>query len=302
MSGPSEDERGERRNERRRTRQDQLREVVEAKRRALETKAAAHAARHDAQRRAARGRQMQQRGGDHGVAGLVWMREEPRRGRGHRPTLSQEEIVRTAVRVADAAGIEAVSMRHLAHQLHAGAMSLYWYMSGKEELLDLMVDEVYAEVDPPAGPSGDWRADLRLSAGLLRRAIKRHPWFPAVAAGRPPLGPNALRSTEFGLAALEGVGLGVDAVLGTLGTVSDYVLGFTLSEVAEQEAWRRAGLTEVQWRRLVSPYLQRVAESGDFPHFTRYVAEGDDSMGDDERFSFGLECLLDGIAARAGER
>ena len=161
-------------------------------------------------------------------------------------------------------------MRHLADQLHAGAMSLYWYMSGKEELLDLMVDEV------------------------------RHPWFPAVAAERPPLGPNALRSTEFGLAALEGVGLGPDAVLGTLTTVSDYVLGFTLSEVAEQEAWRRVGLTEGQWRKLVAPYLRQVAESGDFPYFTRYVADGEDAMGDEERFIFGLECLLDGIAARAG--
>ena len=299
MSGSTEDERQEGRHQAQPSRRDLLREAMEKKRLGIEAKARAQAARQET-RRAAQERRPHHHGlaRQHEAPGLVWMRGEPRRGRGHRPMLSQEEIVRTAVRVADVAGIEAVSMRRLAHQLHAGAMSLYWYMSSKEDLLDLMVDEVLGEADPPSGPSGDWRADIRLLAGLLRRAIKRHPWFPAVAAGRPPLGPNALRGIEFGLAALNGIGLDADAVLWALGTVSAYVAGFTSDEIAEQEARRRSGLTEKQWRGLVAPYLERVVESGDYPLLAKFLVEENDA-GEDERFVFGLECLLDGIAARA---
>ncbi len=120
------------------------------------------------------------------------LREDERRGQRHAPrraaALSQDEIVRTAIRVADAEGADAVSMRRIARELNAGTMSLYWHIVSKEELLDLMQDTVQGDQEDPE-PSGDWRRDMREVARSTRREPARAPVDDGLhrraAAGRP---------------------------------------------------------------------------------------------------------------------
>ena len=124
------------------------------------------------------------------------LREDKRRGQRHLPrkaaALSRDEIVRTAIRVADAEGADAVSMRRIARELNAGTMSLYWHIVSKEELLDLMLDAVQGDRENPE-PSGDWRRDMREAARAIRQTLHEHPWLMDFIGGRPPVGPKSLR-------------------------------------------------------------------------------------------------------------
>src|SRR5207245_4779395 len=107
--------------------------------------------------------------------------QPPRRDRG----LSRDEIVRAAIAVADAEGPEAISMRRIAREVGAGVMSLYWYVSSKEELLDLMLDAIEAEIEVPE-PTGDWRADLGAFARRPRAALRQHRWAAESVGSRRP--------------------------------------------------------------------------------------------------------------------
>ncbi|WP_225726497.1 MULTISPECIES: TetR/AcrR family transcriptional regulator [unclassified Nocardia] len=227
---------------------------------------------------------------------LIWDRMI-QQNREPRQALSREQIVRVALDIADSEGLQAVSMRRIAAKLGTTAMSLYRHVSDKEDLLDLLVDEVYGETELPERPSSDWRADLRLFARRTRTVLLRHTWFASVAATRPPLGPNALRHLEFSLSVIDGLGPDIGRLAGVLAAINSYVMGFVLGELAEEETRRRGGLSEEQWRATVGPYVERVVASGRYPTFNRFVTEAGDLNGT-ENFEFGLDCLLDGIAAR----
>jgi AcrR family transcriptional regulator len=225
----------------------------------------------------------------------------PRRAR----SLSRREIVRAAITVADAEGPEAISMRRIARELDAGAMSLYWHVSSKEELLDLMVDAVQGEMQPPE-PSGDWRADLEAIARNQRAALHRHRWVMDFMGGRPPMGPNSLRAAERGLAALDPVGLGSEIAISVLMAVTTYVMGAVLRELQEARAehdWTRGldGLTRDEVEKQIAGYVGWLRQSAEYPHLIEMLDAGVDPDARetrDARFEFGLTCLLDGIAAR----
>jgi len=226
----------------------------------------------------------------------IWVRPE-RPAHGQRPSLGREQIVRAAIELADAEGLETLSMRRLATKLGAGAMSLYWHIPNKEDLLDLMLDAAFGEVELPERPSGDWRADLRLFARHMLGVLRRHTWLPALISSRPLPGPNSLRYVEVFLSELDGLGLDVDTMGGILSTVDAYVDGFAQREAAEGEARRRAGMTEAEWHAALAPSFQRMLSSGQYPTLARFIAENTD-INADASFEFGLECVLDGIAAR----
>jgi AcrR family transcriptional regulator len=223
----------------------------------------------------------------------VWRRERPEP---RRRAPSVERIVAHAIEIADAEGLAAVSMRRVAGDLGSGTASLYRYVTSRDELVELMVDAVQGEGDPPV-PRGDWRADLTDTAHRLRSALLRHPWLGPELAGRPTLGPNSLRRTENALTAAAGLTDDIDLAAGVVGTVLAYVLGAVAGEIADLQAQRRTGLTEDQWRASVAPYLREIIAGGDHPQFARRVIEGADPSAA-ERFTFGLECVLDGVAAR----
>jgi AcrR family transcriptional regulator len=230
---------------------------------------------------------------------VIWMRPQ-RPARGPRPTHSRDEITTAAIRIADAEGIEAVSMRRVAAELGTGATSLYRYVSRKEDLFDLMVDAVLGEDGPAGRPSGDWRADLLGIAHRTRATILRHPWMAALASDRTTLGPNALDAAEHALSVVDGLGLDIDEMLVVLGTLQAFVRGYVVSELAEQEAMRRSGLDRDRWMQAHSPYIRTILESGRHPRVARVVIDATaphDADRAERGFALGLERLLEGFAA-----
>ncbi|MBJ7902054.1 TetR/AcrR family transcriptional regulator [Streptomyces sp. NPDC003656] len=225
---------------------------------------------------------------------LVWERPEP----ANRPVpapLNRERIVRAAVQLADADGLEAVSLRKVAAVLGVGPMRLYGYIDSKEELLDLMVDAMYAEIRPV----GDgWREMLRSLAETTRQAAHEHEWLADLLGGRPQLGPHALANGETVVAALGD--LGVDAVMPVVAAVNAYVIGAVRREIAERRAERASGMDERRWQAELGPYLTRTFATGRFPALSTVVRDAD-HLDADHTFRLGLDFLLDGIEARVAK-
>jgi AcrR family transcriptional regulator len=211
--------------------------------------------------------------------------------------MSREEIVRAAIEIADAEGGDAISMRRIAQALHAGAMSLYWHVANKEELIDLMIDGVFAELELPEAPTGDWRADLRLCASEHRRVLLRHPWVMPLLSQQSGDSPNSLRTVEFSLAALDGLPIPPQQKLGVFWSIHVYTEGFVLHEVMAAEMLRRENRTEGDWQAAMEPHIRQIAESGLYPHITS-AWSGFPDFQVDEQFYFGLDSILDGIASR----
>lgn len=234
---------------------------------------------------------------DHGL------RQPGGRARG----LSRADIVTAAVGIADAEGTSAVSIRRIARDLRAGAMSLYWHVASTEELHQLMVEAVQSEIRAPE-PSGDWRADLRVYAGNSRAALLRHPWAIDFLGIGPPSGPYDARNGERLLTALDGLGLDLTSTVWALLTIGTYVMGAAMRDIQEirwqqTSAERTAGLTEGEVAEHVSEFGRRIRESGRYPHLAAIIdadLDPDAPETRDERFAFGLDCVLDGIAARVG--
>ncbi len=203
--------------------------------------------------------------------------QPPRRDRG----LSRAEIVSAAIAVADAEGPEAISMRRIAREVGAGAMSLYWYVSSKEELLDLMLDAIEAEIEVPE-PSGDWRADLDAFAHRTRAALRRHRWAVEFIGTRPPSGPNDVRNLERLLSLLDGIGVeDVRLIMGIFMTVATFVIGAVIREAQEvrfqhEQERAEASLTPEEIQAEHERYRDWFEASGDFPHIARLMKSGVD--------------------------
>lgn len=222
----------------------------------------------------------------------VWDRPEPP----PRPVpLDRERIVAAAVALADEGGLEAVSLRKVAARLNAGPMRLYGYIATKEELFDLMVDAVHAEMLPQERP-GDWREALRVLAHRTRQAVLRHEWLADLLGGRPALGPNGLAVTEAKLAALDGLA-DVDTALRAVETVSAYVTGALRREITHLRAERATGLSERDWQRASGPHVTSMLDTGRFPALAKAVHDGTD-VDAETSFATGLDWVLDAVAAR----
>jgi AcrR family transcriptional regulator len=231
-------------------------------------------------------------------ASLVWSRL-PRSGRAR--SLDDRRIVRAAMRVADGEGLGGLSMRRIADDVGAGAMSLYRHVAGKDDLLDLMLDAAFGEMELADGGSGGWRRDLAALARELRRVLRRHPWAAELVSSRPPLGPRYLDWFERCLAAVRTAGADMRAATRVIGTVSAYVAGVAAYEHGDREARRRHGLDEAQMRALVAPYLDGLLATGRYPNVADFVRDGTGDATDAD-FEFGLACVLDGLEARLARR
>ncbi|MBM0275032.1 TetR/AcrR family transcriptional regulator [Micromonospora tarensis] len=222
----------------------------------------------------------------------VWDRPEPP----DRPVpLDRERIVAAALSLADEGGLEAVSLRKVAARLNAGPMRLYGYIATKEELFDLLVDEVYAEVLPEER-TDEWREALRTLAHRTRRAALRHEWLADLLGGRPTLGPNGLAVAEAMLSALDGLA-DVDTVMRAVGTVNAYVIGAIRGEIANLRAERATGLSKRDWQRAAGPRLSRALATGAFPALSKAVYDGTD-VDPETTFATGLDWVLDAVAAK----
>jgi AcrR family transcriptional regulator len=226
---------------------------------------------------------------------VIWARLDQSAQR-PKPLLTHHQIVAAAIEIADSEGLQALSMRKVAARLGAGTMSLYRYVANKDDLLDLMVDAILGE-ELPDKPSGDWRSELAEQARRVRRGARRHPWAIGFMLARPNLGPRALRTIEHAMAAVDGLGLDIDQMLDMVATVGAFAVGFVQAELAEQEAQRRTGLTEEQWRARMAPYIRRLIATGRYPYLERIVIEAEDFPDIDATFERRLALVLDGLAA-----
>ena len=202
-------------------------------------------------------------------------------GRGPRPKHSRAAIAAAAVSVADAEGIDAVTMRRVAATLGMGTMSLYNYVPSKEHLVQLMIDQVSAEYrytdSPPGHPAADHRAaDHRAAILDLARQgrdiTRRHPWLPRVMQRPPVFGPGALRYVEHFLGLLSGSDLDTGAKMEILGMVNGFAISYGGVQAAQAEERARTGVTEEEQAAAQVSSLVAAAASGRYPHLATALA------------------------------
>ncbi|TYB41562.1 TetR/AcrR family transcriptional regulator [Actinomadura chibensis] len=231
----------------------------------------------------------------------VWLRpERPSRDR----RLSRARIVARAVAILDAEGARGLSMRRVAADLGVTAGSLYWYVTTKDELLELALDHVLGEVAADGEPrAAGWRDALGGLARRHRAMLLRHPWVLSGLTGRPNLGPNALALAEAGLTILSRAGFSGGDLDAALAAVNDHVVGAVTAETSWRAALDRTG-GGAEWRDRVAEHLRRIAD--EYPLLgARMAAAGAELDVDREcerRFAFALDCLLDGLEARRPSR
>ena len=232
-----------------------------------------------------------------GIAAAWGVRERPHKG--PKPALSLPRIVDAAVRVADADGLDAVSMGRVARELGAAPMSLYRHVSGKEELLDLMVDAAWG--DPPGAPAAGegWRAGLARWAWALRVRAGRHPWVVRIPLKGVPIMPHEVAWFENALACLGGTGLAEARKASVAMLLGGYVRNLAATEADIMAAIRASGQTPSQWMAAYPRMLRELTDPRRFPALAAFLASGafDVADGPDDEFTFGLERILDGVAA-----
>ncbi|WP_405616476.1 TetR/AcrR family transcriptional regulator [Streptomyces sp. NBC_00076] len=233
----------------------------------------------------------------------VWVRPQPR---SDQPALSRTTIVREAIAMLDAEGIEALSMRKLGARLNAGAASLYRHVATKDELLELAVDEVAAELHvPSADDRDDWRAAVTEAARSFRRAALRHPWLPPVLGqvGLVYLGPHMTSFAER-LAGLF-TEAGLPEPSGAMDTVLSYVIGMSTTEAAWLSTVARSGETEADFVARLLPATQEATAGPAHPAGPQEdlaTAATDPAALREGKFAYGLEVVLDGLALRLPRR
>ncbi|WP_171171777.1 TetR/AcrR family transcriptional regulator, partial [Streptomyces sp. I05A-00742] len=210
--------------------------------------------------------------------------------------LSPDRIVTTALAIADAEGLSAVSMRRVATDLGVATMSLYRHVADKDALLVRMMDAAFARAPFPDTPPEGWRDRLTIAARLLWKVFRRHPWLaPAVSVTRPQLVPSALPFTEWVLGALDGRGLDATTVFSTHLALLNYIRGTAVNIEAEEEAEALTGMDSDAWMDTQEPAFRQILASGRFPTMERLTAVPYDFDLDD-LFEFGLRRFLDGVA------
>lgn len=227
----------------------------------------------------------------------VWTKREPG---SRRPRVSREQIAAAALAIADAEGIDAVSMRRVAAEVGLGTMSLYHYVPSKHDLLTLIGDAIMTELILPEGELGDeWRTRLAQIARRTRSVWNRHPW--AIGFLRDArLGPNGMRNLEQSLTAVADIPLSPSEKFELVSLIEDYVLGFVLRGDLPPGPGEKN-----DWVPAFAAWISGQLETGAFPHAQEVFGDPDAEtvlrqlsaeINNDRRFERGLSRLLDGIA------
>ncbi len=233
----------------------------------------------------------------------VWTRGA---GSGRRPRFTRDEIADAAVRIADAEGFEALSMRRLAAELEAGTMTLYHYIRTKDELLTLVNDAVMGEVMVPADEPlpKDWRAAITILAERTRSAIERHPWLLDLVDD-PQIGPNAVRHFDQTMQAVAPLGASLEERLDIVTAVDEYVFGYCIHARHNMHPEHEHEGDDDYTSGLVE-YIEGLIATGDYPHLEELAQEhsigevlqiAEEHSRDPARFRRNLDRLLDGIEA-----
>jgi AcrR family transcriptional regulator len=237
---------------------------------------------------------------------LLWGRRRGHGKRGPRPGLSADAIAGAAIRVADAEGLEAVSMARVASELGFTTMSLYRYVASKDELLQLMWNASAVEAEKLPMEGDGWRAKLRMWAIIQRDGLDQHSWITQMPMAAPPLAPNSLLFVERGMAALDGTGIPDGDRIRVIGLISSYTLSEARMAHDAARAVRQALAAGLPAAAAQSPsfemLLRELIDERNYPHLYR-MAWAAEAAGPSEptheraEFLFGLDCILDGIQA-----
>ena len=226
--------------------------------------------------------------------------------RGPRQQLDLPRVVDTAIAEADRTGSTAPSMRAVARALGIGPASLYTYVPGKAELLELMVDRI-ASIQPLPTADAGWRAGLHDLASVDLAAVRAHPWLLQVATSRTVFGPHVLARYDAALALLDGYGMAAIDVVRCVAAVESYTRGAASAVVEAEHAPAHTGSSDDQWWQQRAPLLDERME-GRFPRLAALDEAGAFAVSDTtlpytlqralDRFEFGLDLVLDSIDAR----
>jgi AcrR family transcriptional regulator len=209
--------------------------------------------------------------------------------RAARPRLSRSRVLAAAVSLADQSGIERLTMRKLGEELGVEAMSLYRHVANKDELLDGMIDVVFAEIGLPSAEV-DWRTAMRERGMAARAALSCHPWAVGLMESRTTPGPATLRHHDAVLGTLRGGGFSVELAAHAFSAMDSYIYGFALQEASlpfttTQESADVARAVPVQFADGRYPHLAEVA--------VQHVLRPAHDFG--AEFAFGLDLILDGL-------
>ncbi|MFE7129902.1 TetR/AcrR family transcriptional regulator [Streptomyces sp. NPDC057638] len=212
-----------------------------------------------------------------------------RRGTSARPPLSREHVIRTAVAVADRKGLAALSMRAIAEPLGVEAMSLYHHVSGREDILDGMVDAVFGEIDLPPRDT-DWKSAIRHRADSARAVLRSHPWAVGLLDSRTTPGPATLRHHDAVIGTLRTAGFSVVMAAHAVSLIDSYLYGFVIQELSlplqgPEEVEEVAGAILNSMPADAYPHLTELA--------TELVLKPGYTYGDEFGFGFGL--ILDAL-------
>jgi AcrR family transcriptional regulator len=233
----------------------------------------------------------------------IWTRPE-RAARGPAPEHSRAEIAAAGVTLADASGLGAVTMRSAAAAIGTAPASLYRYVASREELVQLMADQVYGEISFSEPSTGQPVPDLLKLARQSRAVYLRHPWLLDVPATGNLPGPNAVAFIEHSLAALAETDLTGPARLETVGLFSGAVRLFAQTEIGQQ----RAGQDTARWQESLGRYLLEIAAAGRHPYLAAALAEqpapGEPAAGpaDEPMFDRAMTRVLAGLLQPAVAR
>ncbi|MEU9973680.1 TetR/AcrR family transcriptional regulator [Streptomyces sp. NPDC051014] len=234
----------------------------------------------------------------------VWLGEKARKGgRSGQPSgLDRARITSVTVRLLDSDGLDKFSMRRLAADLNVTAMSVYWYVDTKDDLLELALDAAFGELSLPEGSDEDWRVHLRALASEYRALLVRHPWLSPLAGRYLNIGPHSLAFSRAVQQVVRRAGLPAHGVTGAISAVFQFVYGFGTIEGHFAERVTTAGMTPDEYFSTAMTAVTEspataaiIEESADL-----MAARGGDTVADmlDRDFAFALDLLIAGIEAK----
>jgi AcrR family transcriptional regulator len=213
------------------------------------------------------------------------------KGTRRRAPLTRERVLRAAIALADQGGSESLTMRRLANELGVEAMSLYNHVASKDDLLDGMVDLVFAEIEPPS-TEGDWKTAMRNRAISTRAALGRHRWAIGLMEGRSDHGPANLSLHNAVLGCLRAAGFSLEMTVHAYSVQDSYIYGFALQErdMSPESAEDFAAVAQQQM-------VDYQAVLADYPHLVEVVGGYVAETGYDytTEFLFGLDLILESL-------
>jgi len=237
---------------------------------------------------------------------LLWRDPAAIPRHGPRQALTVGQVVAAATGLADAEGLDAVTMRRVASNLGVVPMTLYTYVPGKAELLDLMLDAAYQRM-PRADTAGQpWQQRVTTVAAENRALFEAHPWAAAISTARPPLGPGLIAKYEHELSAFDGLGLDDIQMDAALTHVLAFVQAWARAAADAQATRRDTAMDDEQWWAASEPVLRKVLDPAAYPLAVRVgtAAGTAHRAAYDPRhaYDFGLQIILGGLAALIGSR